>query len=69
MRPWFRSEKKAEPQNCFFNKKAIASPQQLNTPPVLVVEDGYCELLNDGKIWQFFTDLVKKKEGPALYLT
>ena len=47
----------------------MASQQQLKTPPVLVDEDGYGEWLNDVKIWQLFTDLEKKKQGPALYLT
>ena len=47
----------------------MASQQQLKTPPVLADEDGYGEWLNDVKIWQLFTDLEKKKQGPALYLT
>ena len=47
----------------------MASQQQLKTPSVLVDEDGYGEWLNDVKIWQLFTDLEKKKQGPALYLT
>ena len=47
----------------------MASQQQLKTPQVLVDEDGYGEWLNDVKIWQLFTDLEKKKQGPALYLT
>ena len=47
----------------------MASQQQLKTPPALVDEDGYGEWLNDVKIWQLFTDLEKKKQGPALYLT
>ena len=47
----------------------MASQQQLKTPPVLVDEDGHGERLNDVKIWQLFTDLEKKMQGPALYLT
>ena len=47
----------------------MASHQQLKMPPVLVDEDGYGEVLNDVRIWQLFTDLEKKKQGPALYLT
>ena len=61
--------KKTEAQNCFLNKKAMASQQQLKTSPVLVDEDGYGEWLNDVKLWQLFTDLDKKKQCPALYLT
>ena len=47
----------------------MESQQQLKMPPVLVDEDGYGEWLNDVKIWQLFTDLEKKKQSPALYLT
>ena len=57
---------KKEAQNCFLNKK-MSSQQQLKTHSVLVDEDG--EWPNDVKIWQLFTDLEKKKQGSALYLT
>ena len=40
----------------------------LKTPPVLVDEDSYDEWKGDLAIWQLYTDLDKKKQGPAVYL-
>ncbi|CAL4131177.1 unnamed protein product, partial [Meganyctiphanes norvegica] len=40
----------------------------LKTPPVLVHEDSYDEWKGDLAIWQLYTDLDKKKQGPAVYL-
>ena len=41
---------------------------RLKTPPVLVHEDSYDEWKGDLAIWQLYTDLDKKKQGPAVYL-
>ena len=40
----------------------------LKTPPVLVDEDSYQEWKNDLAIWQLYTDLENKRQGPAVYL-
>jgi hypothetical protein len=41
----------------------------LKTPPVLENEDVYSEWKHDLEIWVLFTELVKSKQGPAVYLT
>lgn len=46
-----------------------AQQSTLKTPPVLVDETTYAEWKNDVQIWQLFTDLAKKKQGPAVYLS
>ena len=43
--------------------------QALKTPPILVDEASYVEWREDLKIWELYTDLEKKKRGPAVYLT
>ena len=43
--------------------------QALKTLPILVDEAGYVEWKEDLKIWEAYTDLKKKKRGPAVYLT
>ena len=43
--------------------------QNLRTPPILAGEESYLEWLEDLKVWVLFTDLDKKKQGPAVYLT
>ena len=40
----------------------------LKSPPVLVDEDDYTNWKQDLEIWQMFTDLDKKRQGPAVYL-
>ena len=40
----------------------------LKAPPVLVDEDSYQEWKNDLAIWQLYTDLENKRQGPAVYL-
>ena len=41
----------------------------LKTPPILTDEIQYSDWKNDMEIWKLYTDLDKKKQGPALYLT
>ena len=41
----------------------------LKAPPLFTDEITYGDWKNDLEIWQSFTDLDKKKQGPALYLT
>ena len=43
--------------------------QSLKTPPILVDEAGYVEWKDDLSIWELYTDLAKKKRGPAVFLT
>ena len=43
--------------------------QGLKMPPILQDEDSYLEWKEDLKVWELFTDLEKKKRGPAIYLT
>ena len=50
-------------------QQASNSVQALKTPPILVDEAGYIEWKDDLKIWELYTDLDKKKMGPAVYLT
>ena len=44
---------------------------QLNpkTPPVLSDPEGYSNWRADLEIWEMFTDLEKKKRGPAVFLS
>ena len=42
---------------------------QLKAPPVFSEEDDYVSWKNDVEIWQMFTELAKKKQGPAVYLS
>lgn len=46
----------------------MAGHQSLKSPPVLLDEDDYSNWKQDMEIWQMFTDLDKKKQGPAVYL-
>ena len=41
----------------------------IKSPPVLETEEGYAEWKVDLSIWEMFTDLEKKKRGPAVYLS
>ena len=41
---------------------------QLKAPPVFSEDDDYLSWKNDITVWQMFTDLDKKKQGPAVYL-
>ena len=41
----------------------------LKTPPILSDDIPYSDWKNDVNIWKLYTDLDKKKRGPALYLT
>ena len=50
-------------------QQASNSVQALKTPPILVDEAGYIEWKDDLKIWELYTDLDRKKRGPAVYLT
>ena len=43
--------------------------QTLRTPPVLAGQESYLEWKDDIKVWELFTDLEKKRRGPAVYLT
>ena len=43
--------------------------QSLRTPPILAGEESYLEWKDDIKVWELFTDLEKKKRGPAVYLS
>ena len=45
------------------------SINSLRTPPILAGEDSYLEWKEDLKVWELFTELEKKKRGPAVYLT
>lgn len=47
----------------------MSSSQSLKQPPILENDDSYPEWKNDIDIWLLFTDLDKKKQGPAVYLT
>ena len=49
-------------------QQASNSVQALKTPPILVDEAGYIEWKDDLKIWELYTDLDRKKRGPAVYL-
>ena len=41
----------------------------IKTPPILTDETNYQDWKADLAIWKLFTDLEKKKQGPALYLS
>ena len=41
----------------------------IKAPPVLTDEDDYLSWKNDIEVWQLFTDMEAKKQGPAVYLT
>ena len=47
----------------------MAGNTNLKTPPLLSEEGNYTEWKNDLAIWQLYTDLDKKKRGPAVYLS
>ena len=40
----------------------------LKTPPVLADEDGYTNWKQDLEVWRMYTDIDKKRQGPAVYL-
>ena len=46
----------------------MAASNQLKSPPVLQDEEDYLNWKQDLDIWQLYTDLDKKKQGPAVYL-
>ena len=46
----------------------MAASNSLKSPPVLKDEDDYTNWKQDLEIWQLYTDLDKKKQGPAVYL-
>ena len=39
----------------------------LRTPPILAGEESYLEWKEDLAVWELFTDLEKRKRGPAVY--
>ena len=41
----------------------------LRTPPILAGEESYLEWKEDLAVWELFTDLEKRKRGPAVYLS
>ena len=45
------------------------SMNSLRTPPILAGEESYLEWKEDLAVWELFTDLEKKKRGPAVYLS
>ena len=45
------------------------SMNNLRTPPILAGEESYLEWKEDLAVWELFTDLEKKKRGPAVYLS
>ena len=47
----------------------MASENQLKAPPVLSEEDEYLNWKNDINVLEMFTDIAKKKRGPAVYLS
>ena len=50
------------------NPNQNVASNNLKTSPVLVDEDSYDEWKSELAIWQLYTDLDKKKQGPAVYL-
>ena len=42
---------------------------KLKAPPVFNEEDDYLAWKNDVEVWRMYTDLDKKKIGPAVYLS
>ena len=46
----------------------MASSKSFKSPPVLIDENDYSNWKQDMGIWQMFTELEKKKQGPAVYL-
>ena len=42
--------------------------RQLKVPPAFSEKDDYLSWKSDINVWQMFTDLDKKKQGPAVYL-
>ena len=49
--------------------KLTMASGQLKAPPVFVEDEDYLSWKNDIEVWEMFTDLDKKKRGPAVYLT
>ena len=50
------------------HKNIMASSKSFKSPPVLIDENDYSNWKQDMEIWQMFTELEKKKQGPAVYL-
>ena len=48
--------------------KMASSKSSFKSPPVLLDENDYSNWKQDMGIWQMFTELDKKKQGPAVYL-
>ena len=46
----------------------MAGHQSLKSPPVLDDEGNYADWKQDLVIWQMYTDIEKRKQGPAVYL-
>ena len=42
---------------------------KLMAPPVFNEEEDYMAWKNDIEVWQMYTDLDRKKQGPAVYLS
>ena len=47
----------------------MASAQSPKNPPLLTDDISYTDWKTDLSIWELFTELDKKKRGPALYLS
>ena len=46
--------------------KLTMSSGQLKASPVFVEDEDYLSWKNDAEVWEMFTDLCKKKQGPAV---
>ena len=47
----------------------MASNNHLKAPTVFQEDEDYLGWKDDVEIWQMFTSLEKKKQGPAVYLS